>query len=193
MGWPCLSSKAVVRSTRCKLEGGTTTPVPRTPLISTDPPTNPPTTDTMGLDVKEKALLQFIAKVTVPLALVLGPLAAYTGVWEHPLWVLGAFTAVVQAVKLTKYLLERATRRPKRVTAYGQWAIVTGASRASGRMHDLLSPAHVARALCFCRIITRPTQTHTGGTYNTNHPRPTPQAPRRASGRPLRTSWRSAG
>lgn len=64
---------------------------------------------------------------------------------------------------------------------------------AGERAHDLLGPAHVARALCFCRVITRPTQTHTGGTYNTNHPRPTPQAPRRVSGRPLRTSWRSAG
>ena len=82
----------------------------------------------MGLDVKEKALLQFIAKVTIPLALILGPLAAYTGVWQHPMWVLGAFTAVVQAIKLIRYLMERISRRPKRVTTYGQWAIVTGAS-----------------------------------------------------------------
>lgn len=81
----------------------------------------------MGLDVKEKALLQFIAKVTIPLALVLGPLAAYTGVWQHPMWALGVFTAVVQVIKLIRYIMERISRRPKRVTTYGQWAIVTGA------------------------------------------------------------------
>lgn len=80
----------------------------------------------MGLDVKEKALLQFIAKVLLPLALVLVPLVVYTGIWEHPLWALGLLTAVVKAIKLLKYLVERLTRRPKRVTTYGQWAIVTG-------------------------------------------------------------------
>ncbi len=81
----------------------------------------------MGLDVKEKKLLQFIAKVLLPLALALVPLAVHTGVWAHPLWAVGVFTMLVKGIKLLKYLLERLTRRPKRVTTYGQWAIVTGA------------------------------------------------------------------
>jgi hypothetical protein len=88
----------------------------------------------MGLDVKEKALLQFIAKVTVPLALILAPLVVYTGIWEHPLWAVGVFTVAVQAIKLLKYLLERLSRRPKRVTTYGQWAIVTGEFAVRGAL-----------------------------------------------------------
>ena len=82
----------------------------------------------MGLDVKEKALIQFVAKVTIPLAIILGPLVAYTGIWEHPLWLVGAITMAIQVIKILRYVMEKITRRRKNVLSYGKWAIVTGKS-----------------------------------------------------------------
>jgi len=94
----------------------------------------------MGLDVKEKALLSFVAKVTLPLVAVLGPIVAYTGIWEHPLWVLGLMTAGVYTAKLLSYVAERLTRgRKDMVGSYGKWAIVTGATSGIGEAfaHEL--------------------------------------------------------
>ena len=80
----------------------------------------------MGLDVKEKALISFVAKVTIPLVIIVGPLVAWTGIWENPIWLLGAATAAVWGVKLLRYVLEKLTRRRKNVLTYGKWAVVTG-------------------------------------------------------------------
>lgn len=94
----------------------------------------------MGLDVKEKALLSFVAKVTLPLLAVLGPVVAYTGIWEHPLWFLGLMTAGVYMVKLLSYVAERLTRRRKDLMgSYGKWAVVTGATSGIGEAfaHEL--------------------------------------------------------
>ncbi len=94
----------------------------------------------MGLDVKEKALLSFVAKVTLPLLAVLGPLVAYTGIWEHPLWFLGLMTAGVYTAKFLSYVAERLTRRRKdMVGSYGKWAVVTGATSGIGEAfaHEL--------------------------------------------------------
>lgn len=94
----------------------------------------------MGLDVKEKALLSFVAKVTLPLVAVLGPLVAYTGIWEHPLWFLGLMTAGVYTAKFLSYVAERVTRRRKDLVGkYGKWAVVTGATSGIGEAfaHEL--------------------------------------------------------
>lgn len=100
----------------------------------------PGISSTMGLDVKEKALLTFIAKVTFPLVVVMGPFVAYTRIWEYPFWFLGLITFAVLSTKALYYLVERLTRRRKDLPReYGKWAIVTGATSGIGEAfaHEL--------------------------------------------------------
>jgi hypothetical protein len=60
-----------------------------------------------------------------------GALVYKTGVYKDPLRSIGAVTVLVLALKVASYVKYRVMRllRQKKVTDYGKWAVVTGASQ----------------------------------------------------------------